>query len=265
MTKVTAEQLATARGCVLGLMLGDAIGGNVSASGPLLATSAGQLATRIINRVTEKLHQLAALLRARDDLDTGIAVVTGRSARQGDIGEFIAAQVFDIELAGTATHAGHDGTFKSGPLAGRTVNVKTYGDAFTGIDISPHPCDFYLVFSGPPRPLGTVRHHRWQIAAAYLLDTRRLLETLSSRGVKIGIATSIRRADLEAAQIFPDTNPDAPLRLASEQAALLALFAEGGPVSRPILDVDDDREKRREFADWLKSGGLDVTGGTDAA
>ncbi|WP_346533424.1 hypothetical protein [Micromonospora sp. DPT] len=26
MTKVTAEQLATARGCVLGLMLGDAIG-----------------------------------------------------------------------------------------------------------------------------------------------------------------------------------------------------------------------------------------------
>ncbi|PWR15825.1 hypothetical protein DKT69_08865 [Micromonospora sicca] len=47
MTKVTAEQLATARGCVLGLMLGDAIGatgGNVPASGPLLATSAGQLA-----------------------------------------------------------------------------------------------------------------------------------------------------------------------------------------------------------------------------
>ncbi|MEU5909662.1 ADP-ribosylglycohydrolase family protein [Micromonospora sp. NPDC047527] len=47
MTKVTAEQLATARGCVLGLMLGDAIGatgGNVPASGSLRATSAGQLA-----------------------------------------------------------------------------------------------------------------------------------------------------------------------------------------------------------------------------
>ena len=44
---MTAEQLATARGCVLGLMLGDAIGatgGNVPACGPLLATSAGQLA-----------------------------------------------------------------------------------------------------------------------------------------------------------------------------------------------------------------------------
>ncbi|MEU4714473.1 ADP-ribosylglycohydrolase family protein [Micromonospora purpureochromogenes] len=47
MTKVTAEQLATARGCVLGLMLGDAIGatgGKVPASGTLRATSAGQLA-----------------------------------------------------------------------------------------------------------------------------------------------------------------------------------------------------------------------------
>lgn len=47
MTKVTAAQLTTARGCVLGLMLGDAIGatgGNVPASGTLRATSAGQLA-----------------------------------------------------------------------------------------------------------------------------------------------------------------------------------------------------------------------------
>ncbi|PWU61503.1 hypothetical protein DLE60_05315 [Micromonospora globispora] len=47
MIRVTAEQLATARGCVLGLMLGDAIGaarGNVPATGTLRATSAGQLA-----------------------------------------------------------------------------------------------------------------------------------------------------------------------------------------------------------------------------
>lgn len=44
---MTAAQLTTARGCVLGLMLGDAIGatgGNVPASGTLRATSAGQLA-----------------------------------------------------------------------------------------------------------------------------------------------------------------------------------------------------------------------------
>jgi hypothetical protein len=175
--------------------------------------------------VTGELHQLATLLRARDDLDARIATLTGRSARQGDIGEFIAAQVFDIDLAGIATQACHDGRFRSGPLAGRTVNVKTYGDAFTGIDISPHPCDMYLVFSGPRRPLGVVRHHQWRISAAYLFDTRRLLETLNGRGVKIGIATSIRRGDLEAAQIYPVAGPTAPLRLTPERTALLSLFA----------------------------------------
>ncbi|MEU8211583.1 hypothetical protein AB0B85_20580 [Micromonospora sp. NPDC049044] len=178
--------------------------------------------------MTEKLHQLAALLQARDDLDARIAALTGRSARPGDIGEFIAAQVFDIELAGTAVQAGYDGVFRSGPLAGRTVNVKTYGDVFTGIDISPHPCDVYLIFSGPTRPLGAVRHHRWQIAAAYLFDTPRLLETLVSRGVKVGIATSIRRADLDGARIFPGTNGTPLLRLTPEQTALLNLF--GGHV-----------------------------------
>ncbi|MCW3840996.1 DUF4263 domain-containing protein [Micromonospora yasonensis] len=70
--------------------------------------------------MTETLHQLAALLQARDDLDVRIAALTGRSARPGDIGEFIAAQVFDIELAGTGIQAGYDGTFRSGPNAGRT-------------------------------------------------------------------------------------------------------------------------------------------------
>ncbi|MGB2567114.1 DUF6998 domain-containing protein [Micromonospora citrea] len=170
------------------------------------------------------LHELAKLLRARDDLDARIARLTGRSARQGDIGEFVAARVFDIALAATANQAGHDGTFRSGPHAGRTVNVKTYGDAYAGIDISPHPCEFYLVLSGPRRLPGAVIHHQWRISAVYLFDSRRLLDTLHARGVKIGIATSIRQADLDAARIFPDTNPTPPLRLTPEQQALLSLF-----------------------------------------
>ncbi|MGC4789203.1 DUF6998 domain-containing protein [Micromonospora sp. DT178] len=183
----------------------------------------GQGATRRINLVTETLRQLAALLRDRDELDTRIAALTGRSARPGDIGEFIAAQVFDIELA-AAIQAGYDGTFRSGPLAGRTVNVKAYGDAFAGLDISPHHCDHYLILSGPAKPPGIVRHHRWRISAAYLLDTRRLLETLTARGVKVGIATSIRRGDLDAAQVFPTVGAHAPIRLTPEQTALLSLF-----------------------------------------
>jgi hypothetical protein len=39
--------------------------------------------------------------------------------RPGDVWEFIAARIFDLELAATATQAGYDGTFRSGPLAAR--------------------------------------------------------------------------------------------------------------------------------------------------
>ncbi|UWZ39777.1 hypothetical protein Drose_17060 [Dactylosporangium roseum] len=175
--------------------------------------------------MSEDLRQLAELLRARDELDFKIAEVTGRSARRGDVGEFIAAQVFDIELAMTATQPGHDGRFRSGPLHGATVNVKMYGEAVAGIDLSPHPCDYHLVLSGPRRPAGVVRHHRWCIAAAYLFATGRLFEQLNERNVKIGIATSIRKSDLEAARIFPDAGPTPPLSLSAKQRALLSLFS----------------------------------------
>ncbi len=75
--------------------------------------------------------------------------ITGRSARQGDIGEFIAAHVLYIKLTSTTVQAGYDGWFRSGPLEGRTVNVKTYGSAAAGIDISSHACDYYLVLERP--------------------------------------------------------------------------------------------------------------------
>ncbi|SCL24217.1 hypothetical protein [Micromonospora inyonensis] len=175
--------------------------------------------------MAESLRQLAELLRAREELDDQITALIGRPAHPGNIGEFIAARVFDIDLASNAVQAGYDGVFRSGPLAGQTVNVKNYGDALSGLDISSHPCDYYLVLSSRPQPLGNTRHHRWGIAAVYLFDAHQLRETLTDRGVKIGTATSIRLADLHAAQVFPATNPAGPLLLSPEQAALLSLFA----------------------------------------
>jgi hypothetical protein len=44
-------------------------------------------------------------------------------ATVGDIGEWIAAKVFDIELAATANNTAFDGHFTTGSLAGQTVNV----------------------------------------------------------------------------------------------------------------------------------------------
>ncbi|WP_327006849.1 hypothetical protein OHA72_05970 [Dactylosporangium sp. NBC_01737] len=187
------------------------------------------------------LAELAALLGGRARIDASIARLTGRSARPGDVGEFIAAQVFDIELAPTAVQAGHDGKFRSGVFAGRTVNVKLYGDAGGGIDIGAHPCDVYLVLSGP-------KTSRFAITHVYLFDTGQLLATLQARNVKIGIATSLRRADLDAARIYPDPAPTATYLLTAEQRNLLALFsgdsAEAGPrygdveaVTRELINI----------------------------
>ena len=176
--------------------------------------------------MSEELARLAQLLAARDALDAQIAELVGRSARPGDVGEFIAARIFDLELAASATQAGYDGEFRSGPLAGRTVNVKTYGDVLGGLDIGAHPCDYTLVLTGPPRggPAGVHHHHRWRITGVYLFEMTQLLATLTARGVKIGIATSLRKADVQAAQIFPQRDRS-PLQLAPDQIRLLRLFA----------------------------------------
>jgi hypothetical protein len=181
--------------------------------------------------VQEDLVRLAKLLAARDELDARIAEVVGRSARPGDVGEFIAARIFDIDLAASATQAGHDGIFRSGPLRGKTVNVKTYGDVLGGLDIGSHPCDCYLVLAGPPRGVSVgVRHHPWRITGVYLFETAKLVAALQERGVKIGIATSLRKTDVEAARVFPRSDRS-PLPLSPDQVALLQLFT-GAAVRR---------------------------------
>jgi hypothetical protein len=55
-------------------------------------------------------------------------------------------------------------------------------------------------------------------------EMTQLLATLTARGVKIGIATSLRKADVEAARIFPPGDWS-PLQLTPDQVRLLRLFA----------------------------------------
>jgi hypothetical protein len=111
------------------------------------------------------------------------------------------------------------------------VNVKTYGDVLGGLDIGAHPCDYVLVLTGPPRGGSVgVRHHRWRITGVYLFEMAKLLAVLRQRGVKIGIATSLRKADAEAAQVFPQTDRS-PLPLSADQIALLRLFSGAGPAA----------------------------------
>jgi hypothetical protein len=136
------------------------------------------------------LDQLAKLVRAKNEADLAIAELIGRPCLPGNIGEYIAARVFGIQLMKSGAHPGYDGLFREGALAGKTVNIKTYSRQEYVLDISPHPCDYYLVLAGPP---GQARMRPWVVDAVYLLEREPLLVRLRERGVKIGVATSVQR------------------------------------------------------------------------
>jgi hypothetical protein len=75
---------------------------------------------------TDSLARAGAFLRERNAIDVELARLIHRPMTSGHLGEWITAQVFDIELEASAVAAGIDGRFRSGPLQGRTVNIKWY-------------------------------------------------------------------------------------------------------------------------------------------
>ena len=74
----------------------------------------------------DSLTRVGVLLRERNAIDGEIAWLIQRPMTSGHLGEWIAAQVFDIQLETSAAAAGIDGRFRSGPLQDRTVNIKWY-------------------------------------------------------------------------------------------------------------------------------------------
>jgi hypothetical protein len=110
--------------------------------------------------MSKDLERLAELVQIKNDADLAIAQLIGRPSSPGNIGEFVAARVFDIELMRSGSHPGYDGVFLDGPLADKTVNIKTYSRHESVLDIGAHPCDFYLVLTGPP---GQARNLPWVI------------------------------------------------------------------------------------------------------
>ncbi len=177
----------------------------------------------------EKLGYLAEFIRIRNVADQSVARLIGRPAHAGHIAEFVASKIFDIELHFAATVKASDGFFRSGPFRGKSVNVK-YGSRNSGIldvvhslDAGDHP-DVYLVFTGPRSGAVTSRNTfaPWVITDVYVFESMQLLKDL--RGLKLGVATSIRRQLWQTASIYPEAN-DVLYPLSPEQRALLKLFA----------------------------------------
>lgn len=170
------------------------------------------------------LHALADAIRRRNLADADIARLIGRPAERGHIGEFIAAHVFDLQLEESAVAKGIDGRFRSGPLAGATVNVKMYGKLEYLLDIRPDGVpDYYLVLTGSGRAMATSRGgtRPLEIERVFLFAGPGLVQSL--QGVKLGVACSVRKVHWAAAEIYPEQT-SALLPLSEEQRKLLLLF-----------------------------------------
>ena len=154
--------------------------------------------------------ELADLLRRRNEIDGDIASLIGRPAERGHIGEFVAAHIFDIRLADSATSRALDGWFTDGPLAGRSVNVKFYGRHEGLLDASPRgTVDYYLVLCGPRTPAQSSRgtSRPLIVSQVFLLESEGLHDAWEARGVRVGVASSVRRDVWAAAEIYPTRNP----------------------------------------------------------
>lgn len=174
-------------------------------------------------RVEEALFQLADLIRKRNAIDADIAKIIGRPAEKGHIGEYLASYLFDIEMVTSANQAGHDGLFRSGPLAGRSVNVKCYPKRESRIDIRPEYIpDYYLVLAGPPAAAVSSRGATRPLVVQdiYLFEAAALMDRLKARSVRIGTATSLRAEDWNGARV-DTTLPDPRLRVSASAAQQL--------------------------------------------
>jgi len=172
----------------------------------------------------EPIWRIARLLRRRNAIDAKMAAILQRPMTSGHLGEWLASHIFDIELERVAQ--GLDGHFRAGPLQDRTVNIKWYLQREGLLDTSDsNELDFYLVLAGPP---GTASSSRgttrpWCIDAVFLFDARQLRAEQIERGVKQGVASSVIKAQWEAAEIYPTVRCFL-LQVTPVQAALLELF-----------------------------------------
>ena len=174
----------------------------------------------------EDLSELADLIRERNTIGKRISFVINRPSTIGHVGEFIASKVFDIRLEESASAKGIDGYFEGGSLDGCSVNIKWYGKQEALLDITPTSLpDYYLVMTGPIAQVesskGSIRP--WLIEHIYIFDSAELLAKLKVRGVKIGVATSIRKGDWQEAEIYPSQRSPSYV-LSDEQRKVLAQF-----------------------------------------
>lgn len=173
----------------------------------------------------EDVEKLADFLRKRNAIDREIAGIIQRPAEKGHIAEWIASQVFPIQLNEDANRDGYDGVFKDGDLKGKKVDVKFHPVNQRILDLKRDVSDdvYLLVFTGPYRPAGPSKgkERPYRITNVYLFNRRELCNLLGDR-VKKSEATSVRTEYWEKAEIYPEDRVPYNIGMKGE---LLALFS----------------------------------------
>ncbi len=172
------------------------------------------------------LDKLSNLLAELNSIGEKISEITQRPATIGHTGEYIAAEIFDIELEESANAKGNDGRFRSGNM---TVNIKWYSKLEYMLDINPEALpNFFLVMTGPkalePTSKGGIRP--WLIDYVFLINAAELVIELNARGVKIGVATCVQKHEWQAAEIFPNKR-SMVYRMSDDQMGKLMAFGSG--------------------------------------
>ena len=158
-----------------------------------------------------RLTDLAEAVRAKNAADGRVAQLIERPALPGHFGEYVAEQVFDIELHRDAANPGFDGWFRCGELEGKKVNIKytTKHDRLLNMsDDEKTGPDWYLVMTGPKGDAESSLRKTlpWVIESVFLFDAEALVHELKARNPekKIGVATYVP-VDLWAeAMIYPN-------------------------------------------------------------
>ena len=174
-----------------------------------------------------ELEELSKLLEKRNAIDSQISQIIRRPAEKGHVGEYIASQIFDIELSVSATNKGSDGFFRKGSLVGKQVNIKFYAkrEGILDVNTTVSPPDYYLVLTGPKSPATSSRNSTrpWIIESVYLFHHQSLVEKLRMKGLVMGVATSISKEHWSDAEVYPK-NSNKSLILSEEQKKNLAFF-----------------------------------------
>lgn len=105
-----------------------------------------------------------------------------------------------------------------------SVNIKWYArqEGVLDLDMSGLS-DYYLVLAGPRGLPARGDARPWLIKSVHLFDSHKLAAAITTRGIRMGIATSVTKAEWERAEVYPNAN-NPMLPLSAEQRRMLALF-----------------------------------------